>query len=268
MSKSICSLCGASFSASEGAPGRPRVKCYTCSPSQLAPKRKSECQQCGAVVWARGGRKYCSDACKYQARVARNPVKCSECGEPMPPSQHLRKDGTDTHGSCKKRIIRHGARGYDKGCRCQECRDGTARRMREYAAQYKAKHGTTPSKRWKRERRGVPVEDQVCVKCGEPLKTSYFHDDVEPMHRRCRGNVSVSDSVRRAIHERDHWACHLCGESTEPESGVYDDWYPTLDHVIPRSKGGDDSMENLKTCHRWCNLVRGVRPVEEMELRA
>lgn len=272
MDKSTCVTCGALFSEIQGSRGRPRKKCFECSPrqeSQRAAARYVNCEQCGAKVEAKTNlRKFCSEACKYQARVSRSSVKCCECGEPMPPRQHLRKDGTAIHGSCKKRIIKHGATGYDKGCRCQECKDGTARRMREYTARYKAKHGCTPSKRWRRERRGVPVEDQICVKCGDPLGVSYFNEDVEPMHRQCRGNVSVPESVRLAIYERDDWTCHLCGESTEPDSGLYDDWYPTLDHVIPRSKGGGEGMENLKTCHRWCNLVRGVRPVEEMELRA
>ncbi|AYR00966.1 HNH endonuclease [Arthrobacter phage Hestia] len=36
----------------------------------------------------------------------------------------------------------------------------------------------------------------------------------------------------------------------------HDDWAPSLDHVIPRSKGGGDDEGNLRTAHRWCNAVR------------
>ena len=34
-------------------------------------------------------------------------------------------------------------------------------------------------------------------------------------------------------------------------------WSPTLDHVIPRSKGGSDDRSNLRTAHLWCNSLRG-----------
>lgn len=41
--------------------------------------------------------------------------------------------------------------------------------------------------------------------------------------------------------------CHLCG-------GVGAD---SVDHVIPRSLGGDDSLDNLRPAHRSCNFSRG-----------
>ncbi|MFR9919935.1 HNH endonuclease [Corynebacterium striatum] len=40
--------------------------------------------------------------------------------------------------------------------------------------------------------------------------------------------------------------CHLCGR----------DGATTADHVIPRSKGGDDSLANLRPAHASCNYRR------------
>lgn len=35
----------------------------------------------------------------------------------------------------------------------------------------------------------------------------------------------------------------------------------TADHIIPRSRGGNDSIENIKPAHHQCNSSRGARPM-------
>lgn len=66
----------------------------------------------------------------------------------------------------------------------------------------------------------------------------------------------ITQNRRLAIYLRDGLACCYCGESVE--NGIT----LTLDHVLPRSKGGDNSTGNLVTaCHR-CNSVRGDRSLK------
>ena len=66
---------------------------------------------------------------------------------------------------------------------------------------------------------------------------------------------------RRALFARDGWSCVYCGDS----GGRL-----TLDHVVPRSKGGDSVWENVVTSCAPCNLRKGDRLLEEssMKLRA
>lgn len=47
--------------------------------------------------------------------------------------------------------------------------------------------------------------------------------------------------------------CHLCGRPGATSA----------DHVVPRSKGGPDSLENLRPAHRSCNSQRGDMPLSE-----
>lgn len=47
--------------------------------------------------------------------------------------------------------------------------------------------------------------------------------------------------------------CHLC----------YQDGATTADHVIPRSHGGPNVLENLEPAHRSCNSARQDMPLEE-----
>jgi 5-methylcytosine-specific restriction endonuclease McrA len=65
---------------------------------------------------------------------------------------------------------------------------------------------------------------------------------------------------RRALFARDGWRCQYCGSAAKL----------TLDHVVPRSRGGDSVWENVVTSCAACNLRKGDRLLEEahMHLRS
>lgn len=58
---------------------------------------------------------------------------------------------------------------------------------------------------------------------------------------------------RRGVLRRDSQRCGYCGGSAN-----------TIDHVIPRSRGGQDSWENLVACCLRCNNTKGDRTPAEM----
>ena len=62
---------------------------------------------------------------------------------------------------------------------------------------------------------------------------------------------------RRALFARDGWQCVYCGD----RSGRL-----TLDHVVPRSRGGDSVWENVVTSCAPCNLRKGNRLPEEVAM--
>jgi len=70
-------------------------------------------------------------------------------------------------------------------------------------------------------------------------------------------NISLTRRERLAIYERDGWTCGICLEPVDPAVPPNTTWGATLDHIVPRSKGGNDQPENLRLAHRWCNSVRG-----------
>lgn len=65
------------------------------------------------------------------------------------------------------------------------------------------------------------------------------------------------------IMRRDGRRCWLCGEPCDFELSR-DGRYPhtTLDHVIPKSKGGGSAPENLRLAHKKCNNDRGSKDAE------
>ena len=58
---------------------------------------------------------------------------------------------------------------------------------------------------------------------------------------------------------RDRFTCQYCGESL-PTHDL------TFDHVIPRSKGGHTTWENVVTACSPCNLVKGSRLPREASM--
>jgi 5-methylcytosine-specific restriction endonuclease McrA len=59
--------------------------------------------------------------------------------------------------------------------------------------------------------------------------------------------------TRRAVFARDSWTCQYCGTGT----------HLTVDHVVPRSRGGETNWDNIVTSCAPCNRRKGNRmPVE------
>jgi 5-methylcytosine-specific restriction endonuclease McrA len=61
---------------------------------------------------------------------------------------------------------------------------------------------------------------------------------------------------RTRIYRRDGYECVYCGSNKQL----------TLDHVIPRSRGGDNSWTNLVTCCHKCNLLKADRTPNEANM--
>ena len=61
---------------------------------------------------------------------------------------------------------------------------------------------------------------------------------------------------RRAVFARDRHSCQYCGTAAE-----------NIDHVVPRSRGGTHSWENVVASCRRCNLHKGNRTPREAGMR-
>ncbi|ACV09799.1 HNH endonuclease [Jonesia denitrificans DSM 20603] len=114
--------------------------------------------------------------------------------------------------------------------------------------------------------------NRKCMECGQ----AYRHKRQNRLHcsDRCRDIAAdkrgavlhrgwIRDGIRKAIYERDGYVCWICNKlcDTSVDPQTHND-APTLDHIIPRSKGGTHEESNLKTAHRICNSLRGDGGVE------
>ncbi len=61
---------------------------------------------------------------------------------------------------------------------------------------------------------------------------------------------------RRAVYARDHFRCQYCHKPAE-----------SIDHIIPKSRGGAHEWENVVACCRRCNTLKSDRLLSECSLR-
>jgi 5-methylcytosine-specific restriction endonuclease McrA len=64
-------------------------------------------------------------------------------------------------------------------------------------------------------------------------------------HRQLQLKPEAYNALRRRVLERDRWLCQFCGHRQQLD----------IHHIIPRSRGGSDSEDNLITLCRTCHGV-------------
>jgi hypothetical protein len=59
------------------------------------------------------------------------------------------------------------------------------------------------------------------------------------------------------VYERDEGICQICLEPVDMAAARGTNWSPTLDHIVCTAWGEpDNSPDNLRLAHHWCNSVR------------
>tara|TARA_B000000437_G_C11438115_1_gene220975 strand:- start:162 stop:518 length:357 start_codon:yes stop_codon:yes gene_type:complete len=66
---------------------------------------------------------------------------------------------------------------------------------------------------------------------------------------------------RSNVYLRDMYRCQYC-------SNIFDTKHLTLDHVQPKSKGGQTNWENIVTCCKTCNTSKGSKALEPINTPA
>lgn len=64
---------------------------------------------------------------------------------------------------------------------------------------------------------------------------------------------------RRNIFLRDNYSCAYCLKQLEPQE-------LSIDHILPKSRGGKETWDNLITSCKTCNCLKGDRTPEEAGL--
>lgn len=75
------------------------------------------------------------------------------------------------------------------------------------------------------------------------------------MIKRPRPKVRLS---RKEVFARDNYTCQYCGTKSKDL---------TIDHVVPRHRGGRHTWENLVSACKACNHRKGGKTLEEAKMR-
>jgi hypothetical protein len=113
------------------------------------------------------------------------------------------------------------------------------------------------------------LEEEGCIRVGDTDRFGTLYTVMLPtyiplvaekmassMPAKIEEDYFTNPNKRREIFERDKWTCQYCGEKVNQKNA-------TLDHFIPRSKKGDNSKDNLRTCCLVCNGIKSGKTYEE-----
>jgi hypothetical protein len=65
-----------------------------------------------------------------------------------------------------------------------------------------------------------------------------------------KSRKTINNSLKYDVMSRDNFKCVLCGKSPAIDSNVLLE----IDHINPVSNGGDNSIDNLRTLCKGCNI--------------
>lgn len=121
--------------------------------------------------------------------------------------------------------------------------------------------------------RNVQTMLKICPQCGELYYASksrtvycsnvcykkafaqYINRNKDFRKRVSRTEESKSITLK-ALYKRDNGMCWLCGKPCDYTLDSNDNYYPSIDHVIPIAKGGKDKWDNVRLAHRICNSFK------------
>lgn len=183
------------------------------------------------------------------------------------------------------RAVRKIACGYQKIFECSFCRETE---KADHRRRIKAKAEAKASERKKQKK--IEKEKEFwsqnfsqkkitfCKNCGAILwngkstcsiSCCVAYNNKQKKDRRLRKirGVKVSYIDIKRLFARDRGVCWICGKRCDfkdyktTDKGVFiaGNSYPSIDHVVPLSKGGVHSWDNVRLACRGCNSRRGNR---------
>ena len=69
-----------------------------------------------------------------------------------------------------------------------------------------------------------------------------------------------SDKIKREdVFEACKWICQICGKSVDKEIKYPNPLSASIDHMVPLSKSGTHTKDNVQLVHFLCNSRKGAR---------
>lgn len=229
MDYTACLYCGQLFKGSKF--GRKKLYCsdqcrYRYQDQHKPKKEYSVCVVCGGKI-DHSHKTYCSIECQYPKRP------CEYCGKIFQPTTYGKSCCSD---KCIKSLTDKKKREGQLSKTCEMC-GSTFSAIRDKAHQKYCSDKCRERADGQRKRETGAAQKRAAIYRGKKHYTEVKGETVVP----------------EEIFERDNWICQLCYQPVDKELQYPDPMYKTLDHIIPLSKGGDHTKDNLQLAHFSCN---------------
>ena len=105
-------------------------------------------------------------------------------------------------------------------------------------------------------------ENEVKGSDPEPAHSPSSEESISHAREAAERRVKVMPAIRWQVFQRDNWKCVACGRGSQNDAILH------VDHIIPRSKGGKNTLENYQTLCDVCNLGKSNRDNTDLRLKA
>lgn len=253
------------------------------------------CERCGQTFIPNKRRMFCSAKCQsawaYDHPEARGfPVyTCRQCGKEFTPkaadrlsycSRECSFAYRKEHGFPDRRTANWSKKSVKRTKYCAVCGNELGAHQTKTCCDECRRQYAGIKAREKSAKRHV-LKRRKCRKCGREFvpeygnKRRYFCSD-KCLHRyskakqkavrRARMSGARSESIHpNEILKRDGYRCYVCGCDTPKKlRNTWQDSAPQVDHIIPVSRGGGWTWDNLACICRKCNIEKGDKTLEEL----
>lgn len=190
---------------------------------------------------------------------------CENCGAEFV-DRSLAKHGRWCSARCSWQVYREAnreaLRERDRAYKAAN-RDAVLERKRQY---HKANREAILARNRKyneenREARNAKVREYGQTEGGRAAKRRH-----EDKRRALKINAFVEAVDRQAIFKRDGYTCQLCGKKVDMNKAGPDPMSPSIDHILPLSKGGTHEPRNVQLAHLGCNSRKNNTGVDQLRL--
>ncbi|MEI3912750.1 MULTISPECIES: HNH endonuclease [Bacillus] len=196
---------------------------------------KQICQQCMKVFYEYKKRRCCSIDCR---RIYENVNKKSKI-EYIPKPKHIA-----ICINCSKQYKTHVTNSKYCSYKCRY--------------QYKVRQKVIHNIKCKECSKWFSSTNKRKLYCSAECNSRYQDRKKDTLRRnriKQNGKVDWSISIERLM-KRDKGICYLCSKCVDINLNPNHDYYPSIEHIIPVSKGGTHTWDNVKLAHRKCNYLK------------
>ena len=219
--KKVCLACGNTFETTN----QKQVFCSTkCAATKVQNKISiKKCITCGNDYEGKQGNLYCSDACKPKINHT-----CEQCGKEYKTEGRISK-------YCSNKCVADASTKHNAVClNCGKEFTSVLEEPRKFCC------------------RDCFLESIGAVKW--ETKREWELSDASSIRRAKRYGVKYEHIIPVEIFKRDNWICRLCGVGVSHTLAYPHPMSASLNHIIPLSKNGTHTTDNVQLAHMGCSL--------------
>jgi len=121
------------------------------------------------------------------------------------------------------------------------------------------------NRKYGKSNKGRLTNKKAAKKFRKTPKGKMVNKNRKMKRRQLEGEGKITLGQWEELCKKHDFICHLCGKKIGGYRGNLGLEFPSMDHIIPLSKGGKHDISNVAPAHTKCNILRRDKSVEEFK---